>query len=312
MPAAGQTISTTRITLPEHSSTWLERVDTGSIRPEHSHPSLIVLTCAMQAIFGAFTSLCFSNALTLQNTTLLFILTAGALNVSVFHLGRPAYAWRAVRMWRRSWLSREVVLFGIFFASVALATSAQWALRLSFQFATLFIFAAQIAAVIFGFLGTIASAFVYRVKARPAWNMSHTPLDFLLSAAMMGIALAATMQTHLSGLHMVLNPVFELVTCIAWIANQITRLLRLKQSTNFESRATYNLLRSQSLWWASMCSLACASAVIAFTYIGFNAGALIAAVLAVALARYLFFVSVVPVSMALTFLKAPQAHGAAA
>ena len=57
MPAAGQTISTTRITLPNESRTWLERVDTGAIQQEHSHPSLIILTCdggnPFAARFGA-------------------------------------------------------------------------------------------------------------------------------------------------------------------------------------------------------------------------------------------------------------------
>ena len=37
-----------------------------------------------------------------------------ALAASTLHLGRPVHAYRALRMWRRSWLSREVLLFGAF------------------------------------------------------------------------------------------------------------------------------------------------------------------------------------------------------
>ena len=33
-----------------------------------------------------------------------------SLGASTLHLGRPIYAWRALKMWRRSWLSREVLL----------------------------------------------------------------------------------------------------------------------------------------------------------------------------------------------------------
>ena len=33
---------------------------------------------------------------------------------ATLHLGRPAYAYRALKMWRRSWLSREVLLFAVF------------------------------------------------------------------------------------------------------------------------------------------------------------------------------------------------------
>ena len=37
-----------------------------------------------------------------------------ALGASTLHLGRPIYAYRAMKMWRRSWLSREVLLFACF------------------------------------------------------------------------------------------------------------------------------------------------------------------------------------------------------
>ena len=39
-----------------------------------------------------------------------FVLTAGGLISSVFHLGHPERAWRAFSQWRSSWLSREGVL----------------------------------------------------------------------------------------------------------------------------------------------------------------------------------------------------------
>ena len=39
-----------------------------------------------------------------------FVLGAGGLGASVFHLGRPERAWRAFSQWRSSWLSREGVL----------------------------------------------------------------------------------------------------------------------------------------------------------------------------------------------------------
>jgi formate dehydrogenase iron-sulfur subunit len=44
MPAAGLTISTTRITLPPSADAKLERVDIGRIQPEHAHPSLVFMT----------------------------------------------------------------------------------------------------------------------------------------------------------------------------------------------------------------------------------------------------------------------------
>ena len=47
------------------------------------------------------------------------VLLLFALGASFFHLGRPARAWRAVLMWRTSWLSREVIVLPMFIAAVA-------------------------------------------------------------------------------------------------------------------------------------------------------------------------------------------------
>src|SRR5471030_297513 len=42
------------------------------------------------------------------------------LIASFFHLGHPERAWRAVAMWRTSWLSREVIALPLFMVVVAL------------------------------------------------------------------------------------------------------------------------------------------------------------------------------------------------
>ena len=55
-----------------------------------------------------------------------------ALGASFFHLGRPERAWRAVLMWRTSWLSREVIVLPVFMAVLVLwivmgpSTGAAW------------------------------------------------------------------------------------------------------------------------------------------------------------------------------------------
>ena len=47
-------------------------------------------------------------------------LLAAGLVASFFHLGHPERAWRAVAMWRTSWLSREVILLPVLMATIAL------------------------------------------------------------------------------------------------------------------------------------------------------------------------------------------------
>ena len=48
------------------------------------------------------------------------VLLIGGLVASFFHLGHKMRAWRAVLMWRTSWMSREVIVMPLFIALVAL------------------------------------------------------------------------------------------------------------------------------------------------------------------------------------------------
>ena len=315
MPAARHTVSTTRITLPaDVAAGALERVDGGQIRPEHPHWSLVFMTTMVQAVVGALGVMLLTHATDTVSLTLLATLTAIALNISIFHLGRPAYAWRALKMWRRSWLSREVLLFGLFFLSIAACTIAAWGQALgSFHLAFAVPMLGWIAAV-FGLLGTIASAYIYLVPARPSWNMSHTPLDFLLSAALIGTLLASSLGGAATLLAQLLPHYFThtaahyaawptVALAILWIANQLIRLIRLHASSHFEGRASFALLSGARMRPGVILSvgLAMAAAVFAITEV-WSLG-LIAALGAVLTARYLFFVSVVPLSMGLTFLR---------
>ena len=77
-------------------------------------------------------------------------------------------------------------------------------------------------------------------------------------------------------------------------------------------RASFNLLRGDALWWLVALSFLAAIATPLFVTTGLAWLALGTAVVTVMLGRYLFFVSVVPLSMGLTFLKHRPAHGSVA
>ncbi len=307
MPAAGHTISTTRITLPPDTATRLERVDAGRIAPEHPHFSLVFMTTLMQAVTGSLIVALFFHAARPLLLAALLAITAVALNISVFHLGRPAYAWRALKMWRRSWLSREVLLFGLFFAALTGFTAVSWLQHHSATtqaLSTLGIIAAAL-----GIAGVVASSFIYLVPARPSWNMVHTPIDFVLSAALIGTTLPAVLSTILawilptSSLPAVFPSWPVALASLLWIANHAARLIRLNQSAIFERRAAATLLNLPGYRAALIGSFLCAAAV-PLTWATANfALACVAASVAVLLARYLFFVSVVPLNMALTFTR---------
>jgi formate dehydrogenase iron-sulfur subunit len=311
MPAAGLTISTTRITQPQQSTAVLERVDAGRIHPEHAHLSLVFMTTLIQAVTGALAAGLLANASGAPLLTLLVIITAIALNISVFHLGRPAYAWRALKMWRRSWLSREVLFFGLFFVSLSVLAGASWT-SLFHSLPPQLLLSLGLIATLLGIAGIIASAFIYLVPARPAWNMPHTPIDFLLSAALLGSTLLGVLEGTAaliaSTLHLSFtarpNAIWPAQLAPAlWLINQSIRLIRLNRSTLFENRASAALLNTTDLRAALILSfgLVFSSAVLAS--IGNLNLAFAAAFAGVLLSRYLFFVSVVPLNMALTFTR---------
>jgi DMSO reductase iron-sulfur subunit len=341
MPAAVHTISTTRITLPDQSATVLERVDAGHIRPEHPHFSLVLMTTLLQAVAGSLTAALICKGTGPLLLVTLLLITSVALNISVFHLGRPAYAWRALKMWKRSWLSREVLLFGLFFVALTMFTAASWATALSHSPAVMRAATAlspRVAhlpiqplwlstrfglgwlAALLGIAGTIASAFIYLVPARPAWNMVHTPVDFLLSGALLGALLPTALnRVAFSISHLPLSGMVQLaplspstaspnarpvVLCaILWLANQAIRLIRLKRSTLFEANATAKLLNTPNLRPVLVLSLALVCLAAVLSICGAWAVAVLTAMAGILLSRYLFFVSVVPLNMALTFAR---------
>ena len=106
--------------------------------------------------------------------------TAGifAMAVSALHLGRISRVWRAALNLRRSWVSREVVLFSTFFAAACVSTllpAPDWSRWV-------------IAAV--GFAGLYAMDMVYRVSGQPVLAIPHSAMAMLTAAFYIGILTA--------------------------------------------------------------------------------------------------------------------------
>jgi formate dehydrogenase iron-sulfur subunit len=114
LPSAGDSISTTRITLPANLLPDIGRVDTQRLVPELPHTPLVIMLVLTQLAMGAFGVLwlldLFGHVAHLWVSALASLALAGiSLAASTLHLGRPIYAWRAMRGLRHSWLSREVL-----------------------------------------------------------------------------------------------------------------------------------------------------------------------------------------------------------
>ena len=322
MPSALQTVSTTRITLPDNPKGILERVDAGHVRPEHAHLSLVYMTTMMQAVAGTLCVLFLAHRLDTLRLGFLLAMTSAALGMSTMHLGRPAFAYRALKMWRRSWLSREVLLFTLFYGALAAATTCTAFAAMHYPVPSRFINGLDALASFLGITGTVASACIYLVAARPAWNSKHTPADFLLTATLLGALVAAALPTLLN-LPALPGPFAFLTTKLAppaswafwltiaaaaaWLLNQGIRLGWLRNSKVFEAHASWSLLLRPRLRIQLGISLllVALSPVLLASHLPLPA--LVSGAVGVLLARYLFFVSVVPLNMALTFVRSRHA-----
>ncbi len=205
-PDSHYTLPTTRYTTQKGLPENMVSPNFYSVKPEHSHMPLIVMLVLTQLSVGAFWAVLFLKNHVLASFKdilipyhVLIALGAGlvALGASLFHLGRPLYAFRAIVGLKRSWLSREIVLFGIFalwatvYALGAGMSLAQGAPTLSSLGPKLWkglmdILAFATAGV--GTLGVFSSVKVYQKTHRPFWDNPLTAFKFFLTMGILGCA----------------------------------------------------------------------------------------------------------------------------
>ena len=302
MPSADDSLSTTRITLPARMPRDVRKVDLNRMHPEHAHWPLVVMTVLTQLSVGGFTSiwlLALFSTHTHRWAALVALAIAGlALASSTLHLGRPIHAMRALKMWRRSWLSREVLLFALFANAAAAYSAALW----------LGLHGTAILGgltVLLGIAGVGASARLYLAPGRPAWNSPFTIVEFYLTAALLG-SCGANILTGAT-------PLAQSLMMIAGLSTFFVsgmKLVWLMRSEQHELRGVSRLLftvLSKPLFLRYIL-LGAGLSLLPFTHSRW--GSIPSAVLMIAgefVSRYLFFVSVVPMNMATEFLSAEAA-----
>lgn len=171
-------------------------VDYFQVNPQHPHWPLVVMLVLTQLSVGAFA--CgiglewfvigpWSAAIRPVQAVMALVFGLLALASSVFHLGRPQYAFRAVLGLRHSWLSREIVVFGLFAALACLYSAAvivpmEWSLAEQITD----ILAGSVVAV--GGGAVFCSAMIYASVRRDLWNLQRTVTRFALTSAVLGLA----------------------------------------------------------------------------------------------------------------------------
>jgi Fe-S-cluster-containing dehydrogenase component/DMSO reductase anchor subunit len=205
-PSSGITVPATQYKTRKVMPKNLLPGDFYAVRAGHQHMPLVVMLVLTQLSAGAFCvdfgmkQLGLSSELGAVRTYhSLVALGLGllALGASTMHLGRPHLAFRAIIGLRTSWLSREVVGFGLF-AKLAVAYAAlQFHAPLLglFGLAPLSVATFEKAATILGAavsgVGVIAvacSVMLYKVTEREWWAGGRTSFKFFLTAGVLGTA----------------------------------------------------------------------------------------------------------------------------
>jgi Fe-S-cluster-containing dehydrogenase component/DMSO reductase anchor subunit len=300
VPTGDPAVSTTRVSLPDRLPPDVRPVDLVHVAPADPHWPLVVMTVLTQLSAGAFATIWLLELLGASTRLAVAALTslllgALALAASTLHLGRPVYAYRALKMWRRSWLSREVLLFSGFSGIAALYAAALW-LRLPGT--------AALGAVttVLGLGGVTATACIYRVPSRPAWNTPFTLVQFHLTAAVLGPLFAAAAG---AGDPRWLAGAAALMAGAALVVLAL-RFFRLSASDSVERQATAKLLATalapRLLLRGGLLALGGLALPLFTRHPAALAAAFLLALGGELLGRYLFFVSVVPRHMTAPYL----------
>lgn len=269
LPSSALTLSTTRIELPDDVPADTVAASDWNLRPEHPHWPLVWLTVLTQVAVGVSATVADAG-----DRLTAAALAGAALVGSLAHLGRPGLAWKALRNLRRSWLSREVALFGLYAPVAALAV--------------LVPAVAPLAAAV-GLAGVYASARLYIVPGRPAWD---TPLTFVAFAAT-GLAVGPLLTGR---------PALAAVGAAAALVALAANAVRLRRRQDVSWRGTVELYLHRLRAWTVLRVLLALVGVAALVA---GATALAAGALLVGevVGRWLFYVTVVPANMPGSFWR---------
>ena len=172
--------------------------DHGAAHPQHAHPPLVAMLVLTQLSVGSFLverivrdllaapGATVSSAGQVYHSVAALVVGLLALGASTMHLGRPLYAFRAIIGLRTSWLSREIVAFGLFAGAASLYAACGFAFPslLSPAMSS----ALSTSVIVFGLLGVFSSAMIYHDTRRDFWSFGQSGAKFLLSTLVLGIA----------------------------------------------------------------------------------------------------------------------------
>jgi formate dehydrogenase iron-sulfur subunit len=212
-PPSSLTAPTTRYIARRPPAADLLPANFHDVRPAKGHPPLTVMLVLTQWSAGAF-ALDFalgggrawggsagSGGARVRGLLGAALVGVLALAASTLHLGRPRHALRALIGLRTSWLSREVLAFGLFTPLAAgYAASSWWSgtggvLPPALDWVTSRCAGGLVA--VLGLAGVSCSAMVYAVTGKGMWSLRRVGFRFASTTALLGAC--ATLASLLVG-----------------------------------------------------------------------------------------------------------------
>lgn len=160
--------------------------DAAALRPQPPHWPLVALLTLMPMAVGCGVADKLLAPPTPALAVLSWIAGAAGLACSVLHLGQPTRAWRIFLGLRKSWLSREALVFGVWFALATIHTGVrlEWipvpAGPLRSVLAT--------TTAVCGLAGLFCSVMIYVDTRRSFWRFGNTGPRFFGTAVILGLS----------------------------------------------------------------------------------------------------------------------------
>lgn len=195
-PDPAYTQPTTRYVCSSPLPKNLVAADATALRPQPPHWPLVVMLTLLPMAVGCYiaAAICRSGFVPIafvsgvkpdpQLTGIGWLVGAVGLAASGFHLGQPLRAWRIFLGWRRSWLSREAMVFGPWFV---LATVTAFTVR-GISTVALPRQLLLTGTAITGLAGLFCSVMIYVDTHRVFWRFAQTAPRFFGTALVFGLA----------------------------------------------------------------------------------------------------------------------------
>ncbi|HWD91392.1 MAG TPA: DmsC/YnfH family molybdoenzyme membrane anchor subunit [Verrucomicrobiae bacterium] len=225
-PEPSVTLPTTRYLSAKPLPPGLMAGDAHETRLQPAHLPLVWMLVLTQLGVGGFVWLPFAFQAA-QPWLAAISLTASLLGLggSVLHLGQPMKAWRAFLGLRQSWLSREIVGFGLFALLAGITTAAVYLAR-----ATLILF---LPTALMGIFGVFCSGMTYHVTRRECWRGELSIGRFFGTTIVLGSA-AAQCASVLCSAGKIVFPVVLVIATLIKLSRELAFLRLCPDDANLD------------------------------------------------------------------------------